>query len=153
MDTIIYVYSVTYAFTCATPIPTSCSFIAATFSYTDVLVLPLGMTKKFVCISPPGTGHGIVWHVNGASAASSQLPYIALEEEVQTGDGGIQRNITFTADTRANNTHIRCVISNFEGDSHISVDLNLTLQGQSVMEVELAEKINMTSPLRSSISS
>ena len=95
----------------------------------DLIVLPLGVTREFVCTSPPEPGHGIVWLVNGESAASSQLPYIALREEVQSGDGGVQRNITFTADTRANNTHLRCIISNFEGDSHISLDMNLTLQG------------------------
>ena len=95
----------------------------------DLIVLPLGVTREFVCISPPELGHGIVWLVNGASTPSSQLPYIALGEEVQFRDGGVQRSITFTADTRANNTHLRCVITNFEGDSHIALDMNLTLQG------------------------
>ena len=95
----------------------------------DLIVLPLGVTREFVCTSSPGPGHGIVWLVNGESAAISQLPYIALREEVQSGDGGVQRTITFTADTRANNTHLRCIISNFEGDSHISLDMSLTLQG------------------------
>ena len=78
--------------------------------------------------------------MNGASAAISQLPYIALGEEVQSGDGGVQRNITFTADTRANNTHLRCINTNSVGDSHIPVDLNITLQGKSVIVLELADK-------------
>ena len=114
-------------------------------------MLPLGVTKEFVCASPPEPGHGILWLVNGASAASSRLHYIALGEEVQSGDGGLQRNITFSADIGANNTHLRCVISNFEGNSHISLDMNLTLQGKSVIAVELSA--NVMSPLRSSTSS
>ena len=106
--------------------------ITATLSYIDVLVLPLGVTREFACTSPPEPGYAIVWIVNGESAASSQLPYIALGEEVQFGDGGVQRNITFTADTRANNTDLRCIITNSVGDSHISLYLNITLQGKSV---------------------
>ena len=105
-----------------------------------MFMLPLRVTREFVYTSPPEPGHGIVWLVNGESAAGSQPPYIALGEEVQSGDYGVQRNITFTADTRANNTHIRCVISNFEEGSHTSLDINLTLQGKSVIVVELANK-------------
>ena len=90
--------------------------ITATLSYIDALVLPSG---SFVCISPPEPGlyhryysiygYTIAWGVNGISAASTQLPHIALGEEVHSGDGGVQRDITFTADIRANNTHLRCV--------------------------------------------
>ena len=127
------------------------TYLQPSSTYIDVLVLPLGVTREFVCTSPPEPGHGILWLVNSTSTPSSQLPYIALGEEVQSGDGGVQRNITFTADTRANNTHLRCIISNFEGDSHISLDLKLTLQGKSVIAVELSA--NVTSPLRSSTSS
>ena len=104
--------------------------IAAIFSLIDLLVLPLGVTRHFVCTS----SHGIVWLVNGTSAASAQLPeWIVLGEEVQLENGGIQRNLTFTADARINNIHIRCIVSNFEGQSYISLDVNLTIQGNLVI--------------------
>ena len=105
-----------------------------------MLVLPLGVTKEFVCTSPPEPGHGLLWLVNGVVAAGSQLRYIALGKEVHSEDGGVQRNITFTADTSANNTHLRCIVTNSVGDSHIPVNLNITLQGKSVIVLELANK-------------
>lgn len=112
------------------------------------------MTREVSCTSPPGPGYGIVWLVNGTSAASNQLHYIALGEEVQLGHGGIQTNITFTADTRANNTHLRCIVSDFWGQSYISIDVNLILQGKSVIKsVIYVTKINRISPLRYSMSS
>ena len=107
-----------------------CITIAAIYSLIDLLVLPLGVTRHFVCTSPPGPGYGIVWLVNGESAASAQLPEcIVLGEEIQSENGGIQTILTFTADARVNNTHLRCIVSNFEGQSYISVDVNLTIQG------------------------
>ena len=105
-------------------------FFFFNFFFIEVLVLPLGVTRQYVCTSPPGSGYGILWLVNGASATISQLPeYILLGEDVQTEDGRVQGIITLTADIRANNTHLRCVISHFDGGSNISVDVNLTLQG------------------------
>jgi len=96
-----------------------------------VLVLPLGVTREFTCISPPEPGYAVNWGVNGISAASPQFQhYIALGEEVYSENGGIQRNLTFTADARANNTHIRCAVTNlYNGEFIVLVDMNLTLQG------------------------
>ena len=104
--------------------------IAAIFSLIDLLVLPLGVTRHFECTSPPGRGHGIVWLVNGESAESSPLPEcIVLGEEVRLENDGIQTILTFTADARINNTHLRCIVSDFWGQSNISVDVNLIIQG------------------------
>ena len=99
---------------------------------TDVVVLPLGVTREFACTSPPGTGYAIAWGVNGTSGTGPQLQdYIALGE-VHSENGGIQRNLTFTADARANNTHILCAITNIYNREYytIPVDMNSTLQGK-----------------------
>ena len=61
--------------------------------------------------------------------------YIALGEEGQSENGGIQRNLTYTADARANNTHIRCAVTNINNGYIVLVDMNLTLQGKLVSEV------------------
>ena len=99
------------------------------------MVLPLGVTKEFACASPPATGYAVFWGVNGTSAVSSQFQdYIVLGEEVHSQNGGILRNLTYTADARANNTHIRCAVTNISyGDSIVSVDIHLTLQGKLVI--------------------
>ena len=97
----------------------------------DLLVLPLGVTREFVCTSPPGSGYTIAWGVNGRSATSSQFQdYLILGEEVHLENSGIQRNLTYTADARANNTHICCAVTNiYNGEFKVLVDMNLTLQG------------------------
>jgi len=103
-----------------------------------VLVLPLGVTREFVCTSPPGLDYTVHWGVNGISAVSPQFQdYIALGEEVHSENGGIQRNLTYTADARANNTHIRCAVTNINNreDYMVLVDMNCTLQGELVSEL------------------
>ena len=101
-----------------------------------MLVLPLGVTREFVCTSPPGPDYAVNWGVNGTSAVSSQFQdYIVLGEEVHSGNDGTQRNLTYTAGVRANNTHIRCAVTNINnGEFLVPVDMNLTLQGKLVSE-------------------
>ena len=102
------------------------------FFHVDVMVLPLGVTREFACRSPPELGYVVNWGVNGASATGPQFQdYIVLGEEVHSENGGIQRNLTFTADARANNTHIRCAVTNINnGEFMVPVDMNCTLQGK-----------------------
>ena len=99
-------------------------------------MLPLGVTRKFVCTSPPEPGYAVAWGVNGTLGTSSQFQdYIALGEEVHSENGAIQRNLTFTADARANNTHIRCAVTNINnGEFIVGVDMNVTLQGKLIIE-------------------
>ena len=102
------------------------------------MVLPLGVIREFVCTSPPEPGYAITWGVNGESAVHSQFQdYIVLGEEVHSENGGIQRNLTFTANTRANNTHILCTVTNFYNREYymVPVDVNCTLQGKLVSEL------------------
>ena len=102
------------------------------------MVLPLGVTREFVCTSPPGPGYAVNWGVNGTSGADTQVQdYIVLGGEVHSENGGIQRNLTFTADARANNTHIRCAVTNIYNREYymVPVDMNLTLQGKLVSEL------------------
>ena len=119
-----------------------------------MLVLPLTVTSEFVCTSPPEPGYAVAWGVNGTSAVHSRFQdYIVLGEEFHLVNGGIQRNLTFTADARANNTHIRCAVTNINnGQFIVLVDLKLTLQGKLVIEL-INYAVNVTSPLRSSTSS
>lgn len=104
---------------------------------TDVLVLPVGVARQFVCTSPPESGYTIAWGVNGTSATSSQFEdYIDLGEEIHLENGETQRKLTFTADARANNTHIRCVVNHiFNGASLVPVNIILTLQGKLAIEL------------------
>ena len=104
----------------------------------DVMVLPLGVSRNFTCTSPPESGYAIVWGVNGTSGADPQFQdYIVLGEEFHLiENGAIQRNLTFTADARANNTHIRCAVTNINnGEFMVPVDVNCTLQGKLVIEL------------------
>ena len=103
----------------------------------DILVLPLGVTREFACTSPPEPGYTIAWGVNGTSATSPQFQdYIALGEEVHSENGGVLRNLTYKADARANNTHIRCAVTNINnGEYMVPVDMNCTLQGKLVSEL------------------
>ena len=102
-----------------------------------MLVLPLGVTREFECASPPGSGYVVSWGVNGTTSNISQLQdYIVLGEVVHSENGGIQRNLVYTADARANNTHIRCAVTNIHnGEFIVLVDMHLTLQGKLVSEV------------------
>ena len=100
---------------------------------TDMLVLPVGVSRDFTCTSPARQGYAIVWGVNGTSATSPQFRnYIALGEEVHSENGRIQRNLTYTADARANNTHILCKVTHiYDSKYHLEpVDVNCTLQGK-----------------------
>ena len=104
----------------------------------DILVLPLGVNRNFTCTTLPEPGYVVNWGVNGTSAANPQFQdYIALGEEVHSENGGIQRNLTYKADARANNTHIRCVVTNINNREYymVPVDMNLTLQGKLVIEL------------------
>ena len=96
-------------------------------------MLPLGVTREFACTSPPKPGYAIAWGVNGTSATNSQFQdYTDLGEEIHLENDGIQRSLNFTADARANNTHMRCAITNiYNGELMVPVDVNLTLQGIS----------------------
>ena len=118
----------------------------------DVLVLPLGVTREFVCKSPPTTGYTIAWGVNGTSATSIEFQdYIVLGEEVHLQNGGIQRNLIFIADIKANNTHIRCILTSInDGESGFLVDISLSLQGKVVTELIKKLSNDRVSPLRSS---
>ena len=102
-----------------------------------MLVLPLGVTREFACTSPPEPGYAIVWGVNGTSGADPQFQdYIVLGEEFHLVNGGVLRNLTFRADARANNTHIRCAVANiYNGEHMVPVDMNCTLQGKLVIEL------------------
>ena len=100
-----------------------------------MVVLPLGVKREFVCRTPE-PGYGIVWGVNGTDAASPQFQdYIDLGEKVHLEDR-IQINLTFTAYARANNTHIRCLVTNIdEGESMVPDDMNCIVQGKLVGEL------------------
>ena len=119
-----------------------------------MLVLPLEVIREFACTSPPEPGYAIAWGVNGTSAVSSRFQYyILLGEQLHLENGAIQKNLTFIADARANNTHIRCAVTNInDGKLIFPVDLNLTLQGKQEIEVVIY-LTNVTSPLRSFTSS
>ena len=100
-------------------------------------MLPLGVSRNFTCTSPPGPGYIIAWGVNGTSVTSPQFQdYIVLGEEVYLENGGIQRNLTYKADARANNTHIFCAVTNtYNGEHMVAVNMNCTLQGKLVSEL------------------
>ena len=103
-----------------------------------MLVLPLGVAREFACTSPPEPGYVVAWGVNGTSAVSSQFQdYIVLGEEVHSENGGVQRNLTYTADARANNTHILCVVTSIFNREYymVPVNVNCTLQGKLVIEL------------------
>ena len=103
-----------------------------------MLVLPLGVTREFACTSPPEPGYALAWGVNGTSATGPQFQdYIVLGEEVHSENGRVQRNLTFTADARANNTHIFCAVTNIYNREYymVPVNVNCTLQGKLVIEL------------------
>jgi len=100
-------------------------------------VLPLGVTREFACTSPPGPDYAIAWGVNGTGGTDPQFQdYIDVGEIVYLEHDGIQKNLNFTADARANNTHIRCAVTNINnGEFMVPVDMNCTLQGKLVSEL------------------
>ena len=104
----------------------------------DVMVLPLGVSRNFTCTSPPESGYEIVWGVNGTSATSPQFQdYIYIGREVDSENGEIQEKLTFTADARANNTHIRCIVTHINNETFtVPVDICLTLQGKLASELQ-----------------
>ena len=100
------------------------------------MVLPLRVAREFECASPPGSGYVVSWGVNGTTSNISQLQDYIVLGEVHSENGGIQRSLTFTADARANNTHIRCAATNiYDGEFIVAVDMYLTLQGKLVIEL------------------
>ena len=91
--------------------------------------MPTDATHEFSCTSPPGDSDAITWLIN-KSVEFNHFENIVIGHQVQLTDGSRQSILTFTATAGANNTNIRCVVTNvIVLSSHLLINRTIVIQG------------------------